>query len=278
MADLWVVGDVHGALVPLRTLLRRARLVDEQDRWTGGDARLVFLGDLTDRGPDGFAVLRLVQALERQAAQVGGEVYSLLGNHEVMLLAALHFGGRRAAGNDPYGLYDYWRQNGGRRRDLARIEPTDVTWLQARPAMLQLDHWLFVHADAPLYQRLGQSLEAVNQRMAALLHAQTPDIWGELLNAFAERSTFAGPDGRERARQQLERYGGRRIAHGHTPVFVLRADEPGASQHPHSYAGGLVLGLDSGMAYLRGSGFMVRLNERPGLLGSGILETVYLQG
>lgn len=61
-----VVGDVHGCRVELESLLRKVRYRVDSDR-------LIFVGDLIDRGPDSAGVVRLVRSL-------GGE--SVRGNHE----------------------------------------------------------------------------------------------------------------------------------------------------------------------------------------------------
>ena len=44
------VGDVHGAYAEFTALLASAGLVDAALDWSGGDARLVVLGDVLDRG------------------------------------------------------------------------------------------------------------------------------------------------------------------------------------------------------------------------------------
>lgn len=78
------VGDVHGAGSAFVSILQRARLIDEQKRWTGGSAVLVQTGDLLDRGTDVRTALDLLMALEPQASAAGGRVQVLLGNHEGM--------------------------------------------------------------------------------------------------------------------------------------------------------------------------------------------------
>jgi hypothetical protein len=78
------VGDVHGDLPALRSILKDAGLVNDAGAWTGGDAVLVQLGDLIDRGPSTRGVLDFMMALEKDAARGGGSVVVLLGNHEVM--------------------------------------------------------------------------------------------------------------------------------------------------------------------------------------------------
>jgi len=275
-----VIGDVHGALSSLRTLLQRARLADFEDNWLGDGATLVLLGDLMDRGPDGLGVLRFVRRLEQQASEAGGQVISLLGNHEVMLLAALRFRGRRRQGGDPYGLYDYWKQNGGRLRDLSQLEPEEMEWLEARPPTYLHGDWLFVHADARLYLALGHTREQVAARTSAFLRASTPENWVDFLNAFAEREIYTTEQGGDLAAEMLDFFGGKRLVHGHTPVFVLSGEPSSPFLRPHSYAGGTVLGLDGAMAYQAGAGFIVRLDADPGRLDQpgyvGILDTVYL--
>jgi hypothetical protein len=81
---LVTIGDVHGDFDDFCLILRRAGLVDDQNRWVGGTTTLVQTGDLIDRGPKGREAMDLVMALEPQAAKAGGRVVPLLGNHEVM--------------------------------------------------------------------------------------------------------------------------------------------------------------------------------------------------
>lgn len=77
-------GDIHGDYVRLTDLLHTAGLTDKQNVWTGGAAHLVLDGDMIDRGPASRKVLDFVMALQRQAAQAGGAVHPLIGNHEAM--------------------------------------------------------------------------------------------------------------------------------------------------------------------------------------------------
>jgi hypothetical protein len=78
------IGDVHGDFETFRTLLRRAELIDEQDRWSGGQRHLVQTGDFLDRGAGSRRVMDLLMRLEGEARAAGGRVKVLLGNHEVM--------------------------------------------------------------------------------------------------------------------------------------------------------------------------------------------------
>ena len=81
---LVAVGDVHGDFDSFCLILRRTGLLDEQNHWIGGSARLVQTGDLVDRGPKGREAMDLLIGIEQQASKIGGHVVPLLGNHEVM--------------------------------------------------------------------------------------------------------------------------------------------------------------------------------------------------
>ena len=67
----YVIGDIHGHLTKLITLLLDAQLINSAHTWMGGKAILWFIGDLVDRGPDGIGVLGLVMRLQEEAALVG---------------------------------------------------------------------------------------------------------------------------------------------------------------------------------------------------------------
>ena len=77
------IGDVHGAYDRFVEILQTAALIDNRQRWIGGRAHLVQLGDVVDRGPDSRKALELLQRLEGEAASAGGAVHALLGNHEI---------------------------------------------------------------------------------------------------------------------------------------------------------------------------------------------------
>ncbi|MFM1885438.1 MAG: hypothetical protein RL026_595 [Pseudomonadota bacterium] len=75
-----VVGDVHGEIEALQTLLERLGYDLRHDGHPEG-RRLVFVGDLVDRGPDSPAVVDLVREYRDR-----GLAQCVLGNHELNLL------------------------------------------------------------------------------------------------------------------------------------------------------------------------------------------------
>lgn len=75
--------DLHGDLAHASRVLRAAFLIDLHGRWVGGDVTLVQTGDIVDRGKDTIVLYQMMDKLREQARLAGGEVISLLGNHEV---------------------------------------------------------------------------------------------------------------------------------------------------------------------------------------------------
>lgn len=74
-----VVGDVHGEIDALRSLMRNLGYAEDGSH--PKDRRLVFVGDLTDRGPDSPGVVDLVKSLVD-----AGRVQCVLGNHDLNIL------------------------------------------------------------------------------------------------------------------------------------------------------------------------------------------------
>ncbi|MCA9087251.1 MAG: metallophosphoesterase [Planctomycetaceae bacterium] len=74
-----IVGDVHGEIDPLKSLLRHLGYAKDGSHADG--RRLVFVGDLTDRGPDSPAVVDLVRRLVES-----GRAQCVLGNHDLNIL------------------------------------------------------------------------------------------------------------------------------------------------------------------------------------------------
>ncbi|CDH59298.1 serine threonine protein [Lichtheimia corymbifera JMRC:FSU:9682] len=78
------MGDLHGDLNNTLTIMRFAGLIDQDNRWSGGDTIFVQTGDVVDRGVDTIALYELLQRLRDEAQEQGGQVVSVLGNHEIM--------------------------------------------------------------------------------------------------------------------------------------------------------------------------------------------------
>ncbi|MEZ4340144.1 MAG: metallophosphoesterase [Sandaracinaceae bacterium] len=114
-----IVGDVHGCLAELHALLEELRFDPAADR-------LVSVGDLVGKGPDGAGVVRFFREGGHEA---------VLGNHDDKLLA--------------------WREGRSKKRlkarhaaDAAALSKADWAWLAALPLFLEIPEHevLVVHA------------------------------------------------------------------------------------------------------------------------------------
>ncbi|MGH2616340.1 MAG: metallophosphoesterase [Thermomicrobiales bacterium] len=255
-----VIGDIHGQLEKFTGLLRNAGLIGANNAWTGGKNALWLMGDLVDHGPDGIAVVDLVMGLQEQAAKAGGHVDVLLGNHDLLLMAAYRFGDEFFPGSDET-FREIWEESGGVARDRERMTPDHARWFNALPAMAHASGHLLVHADAPLYTRYGSSIDEVNQFVAELLQSDDSAGWGRLLEGFEEHRAFTDPIcGTAQAEAFLDRFGGAQIVHGHTPITKLTGQPPEAVREPLIYATDRCVDVDPGM-YLGGPGFVYALSE-----------------
>ncbi|MFF4650309.1 metallophosphoesterase [Streptomyces sp. NPDC001380] len=252
---LYVVGDVHGYLDELLAALREQGLVDAEGHWTAGRARVWFLGDFTDRGPDGIGVIDLVMQLAAEAAAAGGYCRALMGNHELLLLGAHRWGDDPVqSGAGTASFLAAWRLNGGQQQDMDRLEPHHVSWLSRLPALTVEDGHLLLHSDTTAYLEYGASVDEVNDTVHELLASDDADEWWECFRRFTKRFAFRGEAGPLAVEELLGAYGGERVVHGHSPIPYLtgdaRAEDGGAPDRvtgPHVYADDLAVAMDGGV-------------------------------
>ena len=253
---LFVVGDVHGYLDELRAALAGVGIIDGQDRWIAGNTRIWFLGDFTDRGPDGIGVIDLVMNLSAQAAAAGGYCRALLGNHEVLLIGAKRFGDTPVnSGAGTASFQAAWLLNGGQRSDMERLQDHHIQWMSRLDAMALADEHLLVHSDATCYLEYGQTMAGVNDAVTAALESGDADETWDLFRKFTKRFAFRDEEsGAAAARELLSAYGGRRIVHGHSPIPYLLGEVGSEDEDfvpnvtgPHVYADGLAIAMDGGV-------------------------------
>jgi calcineurin-like phosphoesterase family protein len=150
------IGDVHGGAQNFTAILKRAGLIDDQQRWAGGKTTFVQTGDLCDRGAGMKAVLDLMMALEEQAKAAGGRVHALLGNHEVMNMV----------GETRDGSAEIFASFGGEDATREAFGPRGRygKWLRSKSVIAEVDDTVFMHAGVdPTFS--DESLNAINQRV-----------------------------------------------------------------------------------------------------------------
>lgn len=122
---IYVIGDIHGCLDPLRGLMAQLRPSEADE--------VIFLGDYVDRGPDSQGVIEYLLTLS-------GRYTFLMGNHERMFLDFLQ-GKERA-------LFLY---NGGTATldsygGLRGIPAAHLAFLDRLRLYYETQEYLFVHA------------------------------------------------------------------------------------------------------------------------------------
>jgi hypothetical protein len=259
---LYVVGDVHGYLDELRAALREAGLTDDEDAWAAGNARLWFLGDFTDRGPDGVGVIDLVMRLSAEAAAAGGYCKALLGNHELLLLGASRFGDTpvdSAAGTASFQAA--WILNGGQRTDMERLRDHHLQWMARLDSMAMADGHLLLHSDTTAYLDYGDTIDDVNDAIWQALQRHDVEVTWDLFRKFTKRFAFRDEDGPVAVRELLDTFGGTRVVHGHSPIPYLTGETGGSDgdaaggeaaaaprvEGPHVYADALAIAMDGGV-------------------------------
>lgn len=148
-----VIGDVHGQVDKLATVLRRLEATPGfTDRW------IVFIGDLVDRGPNPAAATEMVLNLIRSHRKVT----VLCGNHELAMCGSLHlFPPPEYADWDTrwVGHYDshttfgsYGAEFGDMPGLLAALPETHRDFYSDLPWCVEHPRYLFVHAGLESHQ------------------------------------------------------------------------------------------------------------------------------
>ncbi|KJK40154.1 serine/threonine protein kinase [Streptomyces variegatus] len=254
---LYVVGDVHGYLDQLVSALQEKGLLDTAGNWCAGTARLWFLGDFTDRGPDGIGVIDLVMRLSAEAAAAGGYCKALMGNHELLLLGAKRFGDTPVnSGAGTATFQAAWLLNGGQKTDMDRLQDHHLQWMSRLDAVEEVDGHLLVHSDTTAYLDYGRSIEEVNDTVRETITRNDADEVWDLFRKFTKRFSFRDEGGAEAVRSLLDTYGGARIVHGHSPIPYLLGEAGSEDDEenrdpviegPHVYADGLAIAMDGGV-------------------------------
>ena len=80
------VGDVHGDLTALRSVLEMGGVINSDGNWICGTRTVVQIGDLVDRGPESDKVMDFIMKLRQEAINNNGRLILLIGNHELLSL------------------------------------------------------------------------------------------------------------------------------------------------------------------------------------------------
>ena len=129
--SVWVIGDVHGHISSLNSLLSKLEL-SEYDQ-------LVSLGDLIDRGPDSAGVMRLFQS--------NSNYHFIRGNHEDLMLRCLCKQKKKACKSWlKYGGLETLKSFGVKPEDKSILSDEWCDFLSNAPSEIILQNHRLLHA------------------------------------------------------------------------------------------------------------------------------------
>ncbi|MCC2674373.1 MAG: Bis(5-nucleosyl)-tetraphosphatase, symmetrical [Ramlibacter sp.] len=166
----YLVGDIQGCDAPLGRLLEKIGFSPSRDT-------LYVLGDLVNRGPSSAAVLRRLMAY-------GDSAHSLLGNHDLSLLAVAH-GHRAPHRNDTMD-------------DILGAPDREamLAWLRHRSMAIHAHGILMVHGGVLPQWTLQQTLELARELETVLRGSGLPEFLAQMWGNQPDRweDDLAGAD------------------------------------------------------------------------------------
>lgn len=236
------IADIHGDLDAFVGILQRARLIDANRKWSGGNTTtLVQTGDFLDRGPKAREVMDLLMALQKEAPR--GRVVVLMGNHEAMNI----YGDLRYVSDADYASFAEGKSDGRRRRCEA-FQPGGKygKWIRALPAVARVNDSIFLHGGISP-ELASSTVEKINNGIASEIRAfdsyrkymveqqiaRPCDNLDDLTSAARKALAGAGDDDAEILKSFLA-YGGWLSFHADGPLwfrgYAQWSDSEGAPQ------------------------------------------------
>ena len=168
MSKIYAVGDIQGCAPSLKALVKKLP----------AQSKMIFLGDLVNRGPDSLGTLRYLKQLQEDK-----RIECILGNHDLHLLA-VDAGIRKTKGLDTVQpILDA--------PDRAEL----MNWLRHRPMALSNGKVLTVHAGVLPQWDLQQTIECAQEVEQVLrkksykdflanMYGNTPNKWSNSLKGY----------------------------------------------------------------------------------------------
>lgn len=217
----YAVSDIHGCYDKYRELLRAIQFRPNDT--------LYVLGDVIDRGPDGFKIL--LDMAQRP------NVVGLMGNHEAMAIRALPGIMRNvrqirktALTKDETEALKLWFRNGG------ELSLADFLWLNDEPSQIV---WEYMRK-MPLYREIE-----IGERRFILVHGGLDNFSpsrplsdyepNEILWCRPELDTVYYPD--------------KYVVVGHTPVQLLAVEDDKEDTPAKIYRNGNLIDIDCGCIF-----------------------------
>jgi len=160
MSKIYAVGDIQGCAPSLKALVKKLP----------AQSKMIFLGDLVNRGPDSLGTLRYLKQLQEEQ-----RIECILGNHDLHLLA-VDAGIRKTKGLDTVQpILDA--------PDRAEL----INWLRHRPMALSNGKVLTVHAGVLPQWDLQQTIECAQEVEKALRRKSYKDFLAQYVWQYSQQ-------------------------------------------------------------------------------------------
>lgn len=210
-----VISDIEGEFEHFRDLLLATKVINKKYEWIFGKGKLVIAGDLFDRGTQVCQFLWLLYKLEGEAAEKGGEVHVILGNHDIMNLS----------GDFRYVESVYTHNSNLMATSYGSLYASDTElgrWLRSKNIIENINGLLVMHGGvSPEVLSQKRSVDVINQICRPYYDQpqNIPDSLKDMFNKnalFWYRGYFVDPRADELlVDSTLAFYGARRIIVGH---------------------------------------------------------------
>ena len=239
ISDVVAIPDTHGDFEAFDGSLKAHGLIDRRGNWIGGNARVQILGDVFDRGPDAIKILKKIQTLREQ----GADIDLLVGNHEDWMLNAL-------LAKDPYAQLN-WAQDADSEQEQAISSGRAAEYLAKYRDILeiyryskiveQVDDTLYMHGELSdqaiilleayggvdeingvWQEAVGRAFDGDPTMLEQVSKDFHPFLWsraiseGGMSNSGGQLLT-ADPGESGQMEQVLKSMGVNVVVHGHTP-------------------------------------------------------------
>jgi hypothetical protein len=198
------------------------------------------MGDILDRGRSELEAINFLERMRKEAAAAGGEVYTLLGNHDALTVSGIFTYAPNVSGflND---RFSFGQPLDLQRAAVARLPrkqrnraaaflpggPAAKLFASTRPAVVRVSDLIFVHAFlGPEHIALG--MEALNAEVSDWMAGSitTPNLSDALWSLLQDRDYGKAAAAIQQSSlctqvaQVLEALGARALVVGHTPQWT----------------------------------------------------------
>lgn len=225
-SKILVTSDIEANITGLINYLTKAGAIDASLKWSFGTGTLIIVGDVFDRGLRVTETLWLLYKLQGEAKAAGGNVFVMIGNHELMCLTGDYryiepVERQQPAYANKFGVAEY-KLLYGNNTELGR-------WLRTSPTIIKVGNYVFNHAGvSPQLAAKKYSLDQINQFVIDKLNGKTSsDITFVTTTdgCLWYRGYFSSPVATQAQVDAVMTYlGAERIFVGHTKQATLKGN------------------------------------------------------